>query len=151
MMSTVATDILRCPISLQIFLNPVIIQDGNTYELDEIQKWFETKNTSPITNVVITDKTIITNFAIKSMVDNYLQLNPDKINQQYKHNDKYIKPILKSNKSKKEKRVEFSRLPKNECINCKRNVGTIFNIYQDPKQSLRFLLANVEIYQTLVR
>lgn len=56
------------------------------------------------------------------------------------HHDKYIKPILKSNKSKKEKRVEFSRLPKNECINCKRNVGTIFNIYQDPKQSLRFFI-----------
>jgi hypothetical protein len=45
--------------------------------------------------------------------------------------DKYVKQILKSKKSKKEKRVEYSRLPKHECINCKRNVGTIFTITYD--------------------
>jgi hypothetical protein len=42
--------------------------------------------------------------------------------------EKYVKPILKNKKSKREKRVEYSRLPKHECINCKRNVGTIFSI-----------------------
>ena len=42
--------------------------------------------------------------------------------------EKYVKPIIKSNKSKREKRVEFSKLPKPECINCKRNVGTLFTI-----------------------
>lgn len=54
--------------------------------------------------------------------------------------DKYIKPILKNNKSKREKRVEFSRLPKHECINCKRNVGTIFNISLD-KDMFRIFIA----------
>ena len=47
--------------------------------------------------------------------------------------EKYIKPIVKSNKSKREKRLEFSRLPKHECINCKRNVDTIFNIFPNTK------------------
>jgi len=42
--------------------------------------------------------------------------------------EKYVKPIIKSNKSKREKRVEYSKLPKNECINCKRNVGTLWDI-----------------------
>ena len=42
--------------------------------------------------------------------------------------EKYVKPIIKSNKSKREKRIEYSKLPKHECINCKRNVGTIFTI-----------------------
>jgi uncharacterized protein (UPF0335 family) len=42
--------------------------------------------------------------------------------------EKYVKPIIKSNKSNKEKRVEYSKLPKAECINCKRNVGTLFNV-----------------------
>lgn len=43
--------------------------------------------------------------------------------------EKYISPIVKaSKKSKREKRVEFSKLPKAECVNCKRNVGTIFSI-----------------------
>jgi hypothetical protein len=60
----------------------------------------------------------------------------DAINEYYKLKDKYetsyyekyIKPIIKAkNKSKREKRVEFSKLPKAECINCKRNVGSIFS------------------------
>ena len=42
--------------------------------------------------------------------------------------EKYVKKIIKSNKSKREKRVEYSKLPKHECVNCKRNVGTVFTI-----------------------
>jgi len=52
--------------------------------------------------------------------------------------EKYVKPIVKSNKSKREKRVEYSRLPKKECINCKRNVGTIFNITLDKEIIRKF-------------
>lgn len=55
--------------------------------------------------------------------------------------DKYVKPIIKNNKSKREKRVEFSKLPKHECINCKRNVGTIFSIVLDSKELLRKFIA----------
>jgi hypothetical protein len=55
--------------------------------------------------------------------------------------DKYVKPILKSKNTKKEKRVEFGRLPKPECINCKRNVGTIFNISYDMNEVLRRFIA----------
>lgn len=51
--------------------------------------------------------------------------------------DKYINPILKSKKSKREKRLDYSRLPKNECINCKRNVGTIFSITLDRNELMR--------------
>lgn len=55
--------------------------------------------------------------------------------------DKYVKPIIKSKQTNKEKRVEFARLPKHECINCKRNVGTIFNISYDSKEILRKFMA----------
>ena len=51
--------------------------------------------------------------------------------------EKYVKPIVKSNKSKKEKRVEYSKLPKAECINCKRNVGTIFSVTTTPAEDLK--------------
>jgi hypothetical protein len=65
----------------------------------------------------------------------------DAINEYYRlkniyetsYYEKYIKPIIKATKkSKREKRVEYSKLPKAECVNCKRNVGTIFAInYKD--------------------
>lgn len=42
--------------------------------------------------------------------------------------DKYVRPIVTSRLSKREKKTEFAKLPKQECINCKRNVGTIFSI-----------------------
>jgi len=51
--------------------------------------------------------------------------------------EKYVKPIIKSNKSKREKRVDYSKLPKHECINCKRHVGTIFKVSSNNKQLLK--------------
>jgi hypothetical protein len=54
--------------------------------------------------------------------------------------DKYIKPIIKKDKiSKREKRVEYSKLPKNECINCKRQVGTMFSISNTSEQYKQYI------------
>lgn len=39
-----------CPISQEIFENPVRASDGRTYERAEITKWLETHDTSPMTN-----------------------------------------------------------------------------------------------------
>ena len=69
----------------------------------------------------------------------------DAINEFYKMKDKYesgyyekyVNPIVKSNQSKREKRVAYSKLPKHECINCKRNVGTIFTIKNDIKEDVK--------------
>lgn len=57
--------------------------------------------------------------------------------------DKYIKPILKDgDKSKREKRLEYQKLPKAECINCRRNVGSIFTIKKDPEEYTRVFIAS---------
>ena len=55
--------------------------------------------------------------------------------------EKYVKPILNKNKSKREKKVEFSKLPKQECINCKRNVGTLFSIRSDIENNIKIFTA----------
>jgi hypothetical protein len=58
------------------------------------------------------------------------------------YHEKYIKPILKANdKSKREKRLEYQKLPKAECINCKRNVGSIFTIKKDSAEYTRSFIA----------
>jgi hypothetical protein len=67
-----------------------------------------------------------------------------KLKSKYEDNyhDKYIKPILRSEgKSKREKRLEYQKLPKPECINCKRNVGSIFTIKKDPQEYSRTFIA----------
>lgn len=57
------------------------------------------------------------------------------------YQEKYVKPILTNNRSKKEKRMEYSRLPKPECINCKRNVGTIFSVDTNNTTLIRTFIA----------
>lgn len=55
--------------------------------------------------------------------------------------EKFIVPIIKSGKSKREKRLDYAKLPKHECINCKRNVGTLFSVNYDYENSLRKFVA----------
>jgi len=55
--------------------------------------------------------------------------------------EKYIKPIILSKQSKKAKKLDYSKLPKFPCINCKRNVGTIFNIKPDTKNFKRTFIS----------
>ena len=60
----------------------------------------------------------------------------DKYETAYK--EKYINPLIKAkNTSQKEKRIAFSKFPKPECINCKRNVGTVFSIKHNSSDFLR--------------
>lgn len=56
-----------CPISCNIMEDPVIAQDGHTYERKEIETWLEKHDTSPTTNLNI-DKNLIPNFALKGLI-----------------------------------------------------------------------------------
>lgn len=69
-----------------------------------------------------------------------------KLKSKYETNyyEKYVKPIVKSKNSKREKRVAFSKLPKAECINCKRNVGTLFSVKADPEDYKRIFVAKCD-------
>lgn len=74
---------ITCPISLQIFNDPVIVEDGNVYEREKIEEWLTTNSTSPATNTQISKK-VYPAIIIKNMVNKYLLLNPDKKQNQYK-------------------------------------------------------------------
>ena len=56
--------------------------------------------------------------------------------------NKYVVPILNSNISEQEKKVKFNTLGKKpECINCKRNVSSIFKTIPSGKEGHRILTA----------
>ena len=38
---------LLCPLTLDLFEDPVVAVDGHTYERAAIEKWFQSKTTSP--------------------------------------------------------------------------------------------------------
>ncbi|ORY38376.1 hypothetical protein BCR33DRAFT_720742 [Rhizoclosmatium globosum] len=62
---------LRCPISLELFTDPVIAQDGYTYERAAIKSWWarrrrinaEGQIKSPMTGQVLCSATVIPNLA----------------------------------------------------------------------------------------
>jgi hypothetical protein len=73
------------------------------------------------------------------MTDTDKMTADEAINEYYKlksfyeveYRKKYIEPIISSTGTKKEKRSKYSKLPKPECVNCKRQVGTLFNAKYD--------------------
>ena len=71
-----------CPISHQIYLEPVLARDGFTYERVELVKWLNKESISPITREKIPDD-LIPNNSIKSIVNEYLVKYPDMKKNQY--------------------------------------------------------------------
>jgi len=81
-MTTTSED-LYCPISKQIFCNPVIASDGHTYEKESLEKWLSTKNTSPMTREPL-KREYSDSDLIKKFVDQYIENNPHLKSEIYK-------------------------------------------------------------------
>lgn len=61
---------LQCPITCEVFVDPVMLRDGHTYERAAIEAWFANgNNNSPITREAIRRPRFPTNFAVKSVLE----------------------------------------------------------------------------------
>ena len=63
-----------CPISMELFVEPVIASDGHTYEKSSIEKWVGSgiKKRSPMTNQLFLNRNLIPNYNINSQIQNYV-------------------------------------------------------------------------------
>ena len=77
-----------CPISLEIMKNPVICDDGHSYEKEHISKYMENKKISPITRTTISK--IIPNITLKNIIIYYGETIEQFKNLQIKYNDLII-------------------------------------------------------------
>jgi serine/threonine protein kinase len=77
----VPTSMLLCPITLATFRNPVVAEDGNTYEKEAIEEWIRKNGTSPITNAKISED-LFPNRTVIKMIDQFETSLRDK-NYQY--------------------------------------------------------------------
>jgi ankyrin repeat protein len=75
-------DAFICPITHQIFKDPVIAFDGIFYERKAIEDWFKNNNISPTTRQII-DKTIISSILFNNLLKEYLEKNPEELKNQY--------------------------------------------------------------------
>lgn len=83
---------IYCPISQQIFLDPVTAEDGHVYERQEILKWFRNKSTSPITNEKI-GKNLVPAYSIKNMVEGLITLRVELKSERYAGKIKFDQAI----------------------------------------------------------
>ena len=60
---------LRCPLTLDLFCDPVTAADGHTYERVAIEEWYATgSRTSPTTNEPLTSTLLIPQHTMKKLV-----------------------------------------------------------------------------------
>ena len=64
-----------CPISMKVMIDPVICEDGHTYDRKSIERWFETKLTSPITGAKLQSKKLYPNLALRKVITNFDSAN----------------------------------------------------------------------------
>ncbi|KAG8264661.1 hypothetical protein J6590_008596 [Homalodisca vitripennis] len=65
-----------CPITQQVMIDPVICEDGFTYEHDAIRAWMVNgRNTSPITNVPLSSTLVVPNTALRAEIKQFLLLH----------------------------------------------------------------------------
>ncbi len=56
-------------------MDPVVTRDGYTYERSAITNWLQTHNKSPLTNLVLQDKSLVPNLALRRAIQHYLVKN----------------------------------------------------------------------------
>ncbi|KAM7251852.1 hypothetical protein ACFE04_023735 [Oxalis oulophora] len=100
---------MKCPISLQIMYDPVIIASGQTYERICIEKWFsDGHDTCPKTQQKLAHLSLLPNYCAKGLIANWCEQNgvhvPDKPPGSSDHN--YWTLALSQFKFTKSKKVD---------------------------------------------
>ncbi|XP_047310525.1 U-box domain-containing protein 13-like [Impatiens glandulifera] len=66
----------RCPISLELMRDPVIVSTGQTYERSCIEKWLEQGHaTCPKTQQTLANTVLTPNFVLRSLVEQWCEVN----------------------------------------------------------------------------
>lgn len=69
------SDDLVCPITLEIFRDPVVAKDGRTYEREAITKWIIEHGTSPITREPLQIQDLVANENLKKVCEQKRKLS----------------------------------------------------------------------------
>ncbi|KAG9444586.1 hypothetical protein H6P81_015926 [Aristolochia fimbriata] len=74
--SPVIPDDFRCPISLELMKDPVIVSTGQTYERSCIEKWLEAGHgTCPKTQQTLTSTALTPNYVLRSLIAQWCEAN----------------------------------------------------------------------------
>ena len=67
-------DILVCPITQEVMVDPVLAADHHTYERQAIELWLRNQNRSPLTNQELPHKQLEPNWLVKNILSKMREL-----------------------------------------------------------------------------
>nr|XP_043621478.1 U-box domain-containing protein 8 [Erigeron canadensis] len=105
-------DDFKCPISLEIMSEPVILSSGHTFDRRSIQRWLDAGHrTCPITKLPLSDSPIlIPNHALRSLISNYTTLNLSKPSSNQQHPETLISILTSKSSTPEVKLVAIENL-----------------------------------------
>jgi hypothetical protein len=62
-------DELLCPITGELFIDPVVAADGHSYERVAFARWMNERQVSPLTNLPLKSTNVVPNTALKKLVE----------------------------------------------------------------------------------
>jgi len=69
--ATSIPDEFLCPISYEVMEDPVILEDGHTYDRKSIEAWLMQRRTSPLTNRTVVSIALNPNYALRSAIERW--------------------------------------------------------------------------------
>ncbi|XP_073013623.1 U-box domain-containing protein 26-like [Typha latifolia] len=70
--------LFRCPISLDLFTDPVTLSTGQTYDRPSIEKWLADGHlTCPVTMQRLRDTSLVPNHTLRHLIDQWIVAEPD--------------------------------------------------------------------------
>ena len=79
-----------CPISYEIMKDPVVANDGYTYDRCSIEEWWLKSNLSPMTGLPTDSKALIPNHTLKSAIVSWSRSDGVVMNTRSKHRQIYF-------------------------------------------------------------
>ena len=119
----------KCPITLSIMIDPVIMPDGQTYERHAIEQALEINPISPVTRRPMEFEDAIPNYALKNLIAKYVQNYKQKKNiKSIDGLDSFEKNEKKVKKHKTKEIIQHNTNPKIDQINDRFMIQIIKNI-----------------------
>jgi Mg-chelatase subunit ChlD len=69
-------DEFLCPISYEVMEDPVILEDGHTYDRKSIDTWLTQRRTSPLTNRALSSMALSPNYALRAAIERWQAATP---------------------------------------------------------------------------
>ncbi|CAM9670247.1 unnamed protein product, partial [Sphacelaria rigidula] len=58
-----------CPLTLEIMMDPVVCEDGHSYERRALEAWLRSNNTSPMSNAHLSTTMVVPNHALRNSIE----------------------------------------------------------------------------------